>query len=234
MHGLLDFRLDAYRKICAITPTVSGLVIPDTVETRADYEAKVLQPMYDEIAPHDSEGILRHEWLNARGAIARFDRDAIEIRVVDVQECPQADAAIAAATVTAVKALYDERFAPLHAQQAVPTALLRDALLATIRDADAAIVDQPEYLDALGMATDSFTARDLWDSLLAGAATADTWWRPAIDFILREGPLARRILRALGAAADHDRLHAIYQALCGCLEDGRMFHPEFRPATLSA
>jgi hypothetical protein len=32
--------------------------------------------------------VLRHEWVNARGAIARFDRSAIEIRVLDVAECP--------------------------------------------------------------------------------------------------------------------------------------------------
>ena len=33
--------------------------------------------------------------MNSRGAIARFDRNAIEIRVIDVQECPKADLAIA-------------------------------------------------------------------------------------------------------------------------------------------
>lgn len=222
--GLLDFRLDAYRKICSITPTVSGLVVPDTVSSRAEYEASVLEPMYDEIAPLDRDGLLRHEWLNSRGAIARFDRDAIEIRVVDVQECPQADTAIAAATVAAVRSLYDERFAQIETQQAVPTGLLHDALLATIRDADAAVIDRPEYLDALGVASPGCTARDVWAGLLTDAANDDAWWRPAIDVILREGPLARRILRASGEAPDRARLHAVYAALCQCLEEGRMFH----------
>ena len=44
--------------------------------------------IYRDLAPHDPEGVLRHEWVNARGAIARFDRMAIEIRVLDVQETP--------------------------------------------------------------------------------------------------------------------------------------------------
>jgi hypothetical protein len=29
-----------------------------------------------------------HHFANSRGAIARFDRGAIEIRVIDIQECP--------------------------------------------------------------------------------------------------------------------------------------------------
>jgi glutamate---cysteine ligase / carboxylate-amine ligase len=220
--GQLDFRLDAYRRICAITPAVAGRVIPETVETRAEYEAKILAPMYDEIAPHDSNGLLRHEWLNSRGAIARFDRNAIEIRVIDAQECPQADAAIAAATSVAVKALYDERYAPLDEQQAIATETLHDILLKTIRDADEAIIGHVEYLHALGMPTARCTARAIWSALLENAGS-DAWWRAPIDVMQREGPLARRILRALDGSIDRGRLHAVYSVLCQCLEDGRMF-----------
>jgi carboxylate-amine ligase len=220
--GLLDFRLDAYRGICAITPRVSGRVIPETVETRAEYEAKILAPMYDELAPHDPAGVLRHEWLNSRGAIPRFDRDAIEIRVVDVQECPQADVAIAAATTAVARALYDEHFAELDLQQAIATEKLHAILLATIREADEAVIDDAEYLRALGIAKARCTARDVWRGLIRDVSADDDWWRPTIDTILREGPLARRILRAVGARANRDRLHAVYDRLCQCLEAGRM------------
>ena len=54
-------------------------------------------------------GVLRHEWVNARGAIARFDRMAIEIRVLDVQETPLMDVAYAALIVDVLKFLCDER-----------------------------------------------------------------------------------------------------------------------------
>jgi glutamate---cysteine ligase / carboxylate-amine ligase len=221
--GLQDSRLDAYRRICTITPHVGGSVIPETVESRAEYEAKILRPMYAQIAAHDPDGVLQHEWLNSRGAIARFDRNAIEIRVVDVQECPRADIAIAAATSAVVRSLYDQRYAPLDEQQAIATEVLYDVLLASIRDADAAVIDDVEYLHALGMPTSRCVARDVWRSLLADADGAHAWWRPAIDVILHEGPLARRILRATGSDPDRDRLRATYRALCQCLEDGRMF-----------
>jgi gamma-glutamyl:cysteine ligase YbdK (ATP-grasp superfamily) len=220
--GFLDSRLDAYRRICDITPSVAGAIVPQTVATRAEYEAKILAPMYAEIAPHDPAGVLRHEWLNSRGAIARFDRHAIEIRVVDVQECPQADAAIAAATASVVEALYAERFAPLDAQQAIGTEVLVDVLARTIRDADRAVVDDRDLLRALGIASPEAAAGEVWSSLVDVPEHDGAWWRPAVDLILREGPLARRIVRASGGEADRDHLHAVYVALCDCLEDGRM------------
>jgi gamma-glutamyl:cysteine ligase YbdK (ATP-grasp superfamily) len=219
--GYLDSRLDAYRRICAITPSVAGAIVPETVATRAEYEAKILAPMYAEIAPHDPAGVLRHEWLNSRGAIARFDRNAIEIRVVDMQECPQVDAAIAAATASVVKTLYAERFAPLDAQQAIGTEVLVDVLSRTIRDADRAIVDDRDFLRAVGIAQPRVSAGEAWSSLVDVPEHEGAWWRPAIDLILREGPLARRIVRASGGAAP-DRLHAVYGALCDCLDAGRM------------
>ena len=221
--GFLDSRLDAYRRICAITPSVAGAIVPETVATRAEYEAKILAPMYAEIAPHDPAGLLRHEWLNSRGAIARFDRHAIEIRVVDVQECPQADAAIAAATAAIVENLYAERFAPLDAQQAIGTEVLVDVLARTIRDADRAIVDDRDLLRALGIAVPRAVAGDVWSSLVDVPEHDGAWWRPPLDTILREGPLARRILRACSGCTDPRQLHAIYEKLCECLEEGRMF-----------
>jgi hypothetical protein len=55
--------------------------------------------------------VLQNEWLNARGAIARFDRMAIEIRVLDVQETPRMDVAYAALIVEVLKFLCEERWA---------------------------------------------------------------------------------------------------------------------------
>jgi gamma-glutamyl:cysteine ligase YbdK (ATP-grasp superfamily) len=220
---LLDFRLDAYRRICALTPSVAGTVVPETVETQAEYDAKILAPMYDELAPHDPRGVLRHEWLNSRGAIARFDRHAIEIRVIDVQECPHVDLAIAAATRAVVRTLFDGHYAPLDEQQAVAGEVLEGALAATIRNADEALVEGAEYLHALGIAARRCRARDVWSVLLADAANGSAWWEPTIDVILREGPLARRILRAVGERCDRARLREVYGALCRCLHDGRMF-----------
>ena len=72
---------------------------------------------------------------------------------------------------------------------------------------------------------DGATARDVWAPLLEDAAASHgAWWQPTIDAILREGPLARRILRATGTAPDRRRLQGVYGRLCECLRDGHMFH----------
>jgi hypothetical protein len=60
--------------------------------------------------------------------------------------------------------------------------------------------------------------------LLADASSGRAWWQPAIDVILQEGPLARRILRAVGPSVDRARVRDVYRMLCECLHDGRMFH----------
>src|SRR5207237_8475181 len=75
--GILDYRLEAYRDASRGVPAITGKVIPETVTDRADYEQRILAPMYVQIQDYDPAGVLRHEWLNSRGAIARLDRDDI-------------------------------------------------------------------------------------------------------------------------------------------------------------
>lgn len=219
-----DARMAAYSTAVRRVPSVIGDVIPDTISNRAEYEAKVFAPMYRDIAPLDPDGVLQHEWLNARGAIPRFDRNAIEIRVIDVQECPLADLAIAALATSVVRALYDGRWAPLASQQAMGTANLAKILQACIRDADATRVDDAAYLQLLGFDGRSCSVGELWRHL-AGTVASDRpeIWDAPLDVILEQGPLARRMLRAAGPTYSPSGLHELYRALCSCLEAGRMF-----------
>ena len=90
---------------------MTGEVVPEAIGSIGEYHERLLEPLYRDIAPHDPERVLQHEWLNARGAIARFDRMAIEIRVLDVQETPSMDVAYAALIVEVLKLLLEERWA---------------------------------------------------------------------------------------------------------------------------
>lgn len=221
--GFLDTRMEAYRTHPIKVPSLIGRVVPDTLSSRAEFATQVLEPMYRDIAPLDKEGSLRHEWLNCRGAIPRFDRHAVEIRVIDVQEHPAADIAIAAATTAVVKALYDGKWSSLEDQQAIRTDDLADILLACIRNGDLAVIEHKEYLHLLGFPGPRCEAGELWRYLLG--AMEDSSWRPALETILDHGPLARRILEATGLEPDRARLTEVYRELCGCLENGRPFLP---------
>lgn len=223
---VLDFRMESYRHHPMRIPALIGRVIPDTVTSRREYETSVLEPAYRDIAPFDPEKALQYEWINARGAIARFDRNALEIRVIDLQECPQADLAIAALSMAVVRALYRNRWSALEAQQAIGTETLAEILLACIRDADRAVIDDPRFLSLFGFSKDRCEAGELWQHLLAQCALdpqLSSASRQVIVTILQHGPLARRILTALGNGFDQARLKAVYWQLCDCLATGRLF-----------
>ena len=223
--GMVDTRLEVYRGNARRVPSVAGLVVPEPCYTRTAYEREILGRIYADLSPHDPEGILRFEWANARGAIARFDRGTIEIRVVDVQECPAADLAIVQAQMSVLRALVAEQFAPYQRQQTVDTRELHHLLLATAQTGEQTVIDSPEYLAVWGLDR-PITAGELWRHLLESTA-ANRRLEPqaaaALQTIIDEGPLARRILRAVGAHPSRDALREVYGRLCDCLAQGQMF-----------
>lgn len=226
LAGWCDKRLDVYRGNAARVPLVSGSVVPEPAFTADEYRRTILTPLYQAIAPHDPEGVLQDEWLNARGAIARFDRDAIEIRVLDCQECPAADLAVCEAAVAVLRALTDERLAPGASQRAQATDRLAALFLAVARDADRAPVADPAYRALLGLPDAARTAGEAWRHLLDRfPPSPDPAVARALDAILARGPLARRLLDALGDAPDRARIDAVWRRLADGLAAGTVFVP---------
>jgi gamma-glutamyl:cysteine ligase YbdK (ATP-grasp superfamily) len=207
----LDQRLEAYRHNAAGVPAMNGAMIPEPMASRAQYERELLRPLYQALAPHDPHRVLRAEWANARGAIARFDRSALEIRVVDVQECPAADVALAAAIIDLVWLFYREPPRPAS------TAELAAVFRACVRDADQARIDSAVY--------GAGTARDAWKMLSRRMSKAPhrELWERHLALTLEEGPLARRMLQAVGRNPSRHELAGLYAKLCECLEQNRIF-----------
>jgi gamma-glutamyl:cysteine ligase YbdK (ATP-grasp superfamily) len=217
--GWLDYRLRVYETNAGQVPQMNGEMVPEPVTSRAQYEQTILAPLYAAVAPHDPQGLLQHEWVNARGAIARFDRNAIEIRVIDAQECPAADVAIAAAIIDLVWLLYRDG-AP-----ALPSAALAQVLRACMRDGERARIEFADYLAALTGQASACSAADAWARIAARMPDAPhrALWQPVLDKILARGPLARRLLCAVGQTPSRKALAALYEHLCECLEHGVFF-----------
>jgi glutamate---cysteine ligase / carboxylate-amine ligase len=226
VSGLLDTRLEVYRENCRRIPLATGRVIPEPVFSAGDYQHRILEPLYSQIAPHDPEGTLQEEWLNSRGAIARFERNTIEIRVLDVQECPQADVAVCALVADVLQWLADGKDAAgLENWNVEP---LAEILLATLRDADQTVIRDIDYLRVFGIeGRTPITAGELWRQLAQSVAhkgrSADASVQSAVQTILERGPLARRILAAVGPTPARDKVAAVYRELANCLAAGRMF-----------
>ena len=222
--GRLDQRLEAYRVNCARVPSVTGVLVPEPIWTRARYETEILARIERDLVPHDPARVLEPEWVNARGAIARFDRSAIEIRLPDMQECPQADLAIAALVTAAVRALVEERWTSFASQKSWGAARLAAPLRACMRDAERTSIDDAEYLAVFGLTTSAArNMGEMWRHLASVLPPVPPECQHPLAVILEQGTLARRILAATGEAPTRARLQGVYRQLCDCLDRGRMF-----------
>ncbi len=227
--GYKDTRLKVYRGNSKKIPSVNGDIIPEVVSSQEAYEEQILQRMYREIAPHDPKKILQHEWLNARGAIARFNRGSIEIRLIDIQESPKADLAIVYAVTQVVQELAEERWVSIDQLNMLHEKLLKKILDRASAEAEEAIIEEPDYLQALGwQGAVPCRMKDLWHHLISTCCRKPGMEQhdATLQKILKEGTLATRILRALGAhSREKQAQEKVYRQLCQALQEGKLFIP---------
>lgn len=223
---VLDMRLDAYRRNCERIPSITGRTVPEWIPSRARYQSQIFNRIARDLAPLDPDGILEPEWTNARGAIARFSRGTIEIRLLDIQECPAADLAILQFIVEILKHLVDESLAPRPLQKNQRVADLETLFLGAVQHAEQSVIADRRYLAALGLPrVRAAAARDVLHALLDRTAPPDAPWRPPIEFILRHGTLARRLLKSAGRRPAHAKLFDTYSRLADALHHGTLFEP---------
>lgn len=223
-------RMHFYRGNSRAIPSISGDVVPEPIASPDEYQSQILGRLYADIAPHDPDGILQEEWLNARGAIARFYRNTIEIRVLDAQECPRMDLAIVAMVVALLKELTGERWSTTDAQFHYPQenlVALFDAALDPNKPVHAEVLASYGLLLGLELSPGDDIG-SLWQRLLTRLAEGDELaavWREPAAFLAREGSLGSRIRRALGPRFHHDKLLSVYHQLAHCLDQGQPFVP---------
>jgi len=216
--GLADNRLEFYRKNQKSVPEVAGKVIPEKVFTEKDYNEQVFDVIAKAIAPHDPDEILEPIWLNSRGAIARFDRGAVEIRLLDVQECPDADIAVAKLVSDSVKLLCnsDNKSALMDLDESN----MLEILLQCIKNGENTLVTNEKYLKALGMDGKPAKASKIWKSLFirTGNDRNDLYSEPLIN-IFSNGTLSTRIRKNLSGGIEE-----VYSELCRCVAENKVYN----------
>ncbi|MDI9610945.1 MAG: glutamate-cysteine ligase family protein [Archaeoglobales archaeon] len=93
-HYFIDTRVHFYRINQKEIPLICNEVIPEKISSLKEYK-QILKKIYAELAKRDAY-VLCREWVNSRGAIFRFSRDCIEIKIMDEQECIKSDVALSA------------------------------------------------------------------------------------------------------------------------------------------
>lgn len=224
--GLRDTRMSYYRYNQRKVPSIMGRIIPEPVYREEAYRNTILGKMYRDIEKYDSGGILQYEWLNSRGAIPRFERDAMEIRVIDTQECPSANIAVADMIVCVIRQLVSEKWASIEDQKACKVSPLEDIFRDTVKRGEHSVIDNSRYLNMFGFPGKKASARELWEHLLDDTGVKERLRKRShriVKSILEHGTLSSRILDSLGKRYSRPRLREVYGRLCRCLARDEIF-----------
>ena len=225
--GMMDTRLKFYKSNQAKIPSITGKVIPEAVFSRRHYLNTIYEKIKTDIAPFDPQQELNPIWVNSRGAIPRFDRGSIEIRIMDIQECPAADLAIVVFVIEVIKAFTSGKFIDHETQIKWRTDVLAQLLDQTAEKAQDAVIVNEEYLNVFAYPDKSAKAGELWrhilESMLRENNGALEKWKPQLDIIVNKGTLASRILNSLDHRESRDGIVSTYKELSKCLSENRMF-----------
>lgn len=194
LHDTVDSRMAFLTRIQARIPESCGRMVPEYSESFADYKKHILDPMYAALDAMPGTSSIRAEFFNTRAAILRFTRKALEVRVLDTQECVKMDVAIAAFVRWSLKHLsaliLDHRMKlPPH------DTLVADLGQTSDRGTEAWV--QAPHVDAQrdrrGMASVKAVLKILLNGARAHAPTEDMKYLDLVERVVESGSLGERV-----------------------------------------
>ena len=133
----VDNRLCFYRENQKEVPSITGDVVPEYTSSFAQYRKQIIDVYSQDLAARGvGKLLLGKEWVNSRGAIFRFDRRALEIRVMDEQECVKSDVSLSCFIRALLRGLMKEKaaFAPHNVLLNDFNSIVNDGLRARLHD----------------------------------------------------------------------------------------------------
>lgn len=225
LTGYKDTRLKYYGTIQSAIPSITGKVIPEAVFSRRTYLKTIYAKIREDLKPLDPLRVLNPIWVNSRGAIPRFDRGSLELRLMDAQECPAAEMAVLTLISETVRALVQEELCSTGRQMKYKTTLLADVLNRCIEAGEKAVIPHA-FAEIFCANSPQHTAGELWQKIFETLAAAGhdnlKHYAPELSVIFGEGTLASRIIRSI---EHHGQWQPVYRLLADCLEQNRLFIP---------
>jgi gamma-glutamyl:cysteine ligase YbdK (ATP-grasp superfamily) len=212
----LDNRLQFYKVNQKEVPSVTGNVIPQYAAALTQYKLDVIERYSTDLANAGvGKTLLHREWVNSRGLIFRFDRSALEIRVIDEQECVKSDVALACFIRSALRGLIASN----------AKLLPRENL---IEDFNAVVT---EGLDAKVSNPNGKTARQVCQNYLHLANENSTEDEKKYLWLVKrridEGCLSELIRARVSKRAEktdfHQAIIDVYSTLIKCLHDNQPY-----------
>jgi len=179
-----DSRLHFYQINQKEIPSMTGNIIPEYVNSFKEYRQITINKYTEELEKLNApEWLLNKEWLNSRGVVFRFDRKAIEIRIMDEQECIKANVALSCFIRASLRGMLSQRTPYL------PRDVLIEDLNSVIKDGLEAKVQHPR----------GPTARDVckyyFRTALENASVEEKIYLPIVRERIEEGNLSNLIRR---------------------------------------
>ncbi|MGB9683588.1 MAG: glutamate-cysteine ligase family protein [Candidatus Bathyarchaeales archaeon] len=212
----VDNRLYFYMENQKEIPSITGNVVPEYVYSFKQYRKDVIEKYSSDLAKAGAhQCILNKEWVNSRGVILRFERKAVEIRVMDEQECIKSDVALSCFIRALLRGLMAEN-APL-----MPTRLLTEDFKSVIKHG----------LNAKVLHPNGPTARQVCEHFLKiaweSATVEEKDYLPLVQRRIEHGNLAEVIREKIQVRAQKTDLNEaivdVYSKLLKSLIDNEPF-----------
>jgi carboxylate-amine ligase len=213
----VDNRLVFYKANQREVPSIVGDVVPEPVSSLSQYKKEIIGKYSQDLARAGAgKAILFKEWVNSRGVIFRFDRKALEVRVMDEQECIKSDVALSCFVRASIRGLMAEKVVPQP----------HDVLVADYSN----VVKRG--LEAEAQHPWGKTARQVCQHYLKMAtenATEDEKkYLGLVKDRIEKGNLSNLVLKEIKAKAQRtdfvEAVHGVYSTLIKCLIDNQPYH----------
>jgi gamma-glutamyl:cysteine ligase YbdK (ATP-grasp superfamily) len=212
----VDNRLNFYRLNQREIPSVTGDVIPEEVVSFEQYRQEVIGRYSRDLADAGiGKTLLFKEWVNSRGIIFRFDRSALEVRVMDEQECVKSDLALSCFVRAALRGLLAEDAEPLPHQLLVEdfNAVMRDGLNAHVQNPNGSTARQ--------------VCRHFFDIAVENASADEAKYLWIVKKRIDEGNLSELIRGAVLKKAQRtdfkEAVVSVYSKLINCLSTNQPY-----------
>lgn len=212
----MDNRLQFYKVNQKEIPSITGDVIPEYASSFSQYKHDVIERYSEDLAKAGADKtLLYREWVNSRGVIFRFDRSALEVRVMDEQECIKSDVALACFVRAVLRGLIASNAALLPHDVLVKdfNAVIRDGLSAKVLNPHGKTARQlcQHYLNLALEHAEEDEKKYLW----------------LVKKRIEEGSLSEliraNVLRRAQKTDFHQAIVDVYSTLIKCLSDNEIY-----------
>jgi len=212
----VDNRLYFYSANQSEVPSITGDIIPEYIDSFEEYEKTTVNKYSEDLTKLNAPRCLLHkEWLNSRGAVIRFDRRAIEIRILDEQECVKSDVALSCFIRSLMRGMMAMEYSHL------PHETLVQNLEHVVRYGLNSHVEHSEGETARQV------CRHLLEIASENATSEEKKYLPIIKQRIENGNLSNLILRDINKKLQRTDLEEailnVYSKLADCLEKNQVY-----------